>query len=408
MTSMKRMMAMTALALVTLGSHAQREGQNPEYAKQQLEQQLAARTSKLVKKTNYKKWVDDINVRWEDGEYMYEVVYDEEEKTLLMGAMKWETYNWQPTDLGYKFVLKGSRLQRSDNTKLVIDYETAGTWQMLVVRNSKTGNVEDIFLPEKDAAPTETQFQQDAQDLLGGVYRLRSIEENAPNDYRPSDEDKAYFGSIWLLESRDLKDPGAFLYTGNCQLQFGDGRMKYVEQPPMPKFEVRADEYGRPHFMMDDVELPDEATWNREREERMPRPGYGGHGALMGPTLWSYQLTADGMKVHAELQNGVRDYPCFGQKFELTKERGYYEGIDGVWPVASVRPLTRGMLKQMTKDGLQLMLNEIYARHGQSFKDAATQTYFNSQSWYKKAKKPSALTAIEQLNVSMLKGMISQ
>ena len=38
--------------------------------------------------------------------------------------------------------------------------------------------------------------------------------------------------------------------------------------------------------------------------------------------------------------------------------------------------------------------------------DTKVQKYFDAQSWYKKAKQPSALTPIEKLNVSFLKSFI--
>ena len=398
---MKRMLTITAMTLLTLGASAQRFGQEPEYAKQQLDKEMAARTAKVVKKNDIK----DICSRFEDGEYLYEVGYDEEEKVYYMQAMKWEGFNWKHCDHGYSFPLKGGRLVKENNKSLALNHEVAGTWNMLVVRNTKTNAVEDILIEENDTWGVQTQFQQDIFDLYDGVYTLASVEKEAKKVHSWSKDGKGYFGAVWLLDSRE-RDPGAYLYMGNGEIQFGEGRMKSVPMPPMPKFEIRYTEDGRPHYFMDDVELPDKATYEREQENHTPMPGYGGHGALMGPTSWFIQLTENGMKVKAQLEEYVNYYPCFGEEFTLTKERGSYEGIDGVWPVASVRPLTRGMLKMMSKEGLKLMLNEIYARHGQSFKDAKVQSYFNAQSWYKKAKKPSALTPIEKLNESFLKSFI--
>ena len=400
---MKRMLTITAMTLLTLGASAQRFGQEPEYAKQQNEKEMAGRTAKVVKKNDIKR----IFNRYEDGEYCYEAGYDDEERTFGMGAMKWNRYSWAPSSHGYRFVTKGGRLLREDNKNLTITHEITDTWDMLVVRNVKTSAVEDIFLLDTNENPNGSQFQQDIYDLLDGVYALASVEKEAHKVHSWSTDGKAYFGSVWFFENpRQESDPGVYMYMGDGTIEFGEGRMKNVPEPPMPKFEVRQGDDGRPHYYMDDVELPNEEVWNREREEHLPMPGHGGHGAIMGPTSWHLQLTENGMKVKADLQEYIAYYPCFGEEFTLTKERGAYEGIGGVWPVASVRPLTRGMLKMMTKEGLQLMLNEIYARHGQSFKDAKVQKYFDAQSWYKKAKKPSALTPIEKLNESFLKSFI--
>ena len=400
---MKRIMAIMAMTVLALSASAQRYVQDPEFAKQQNEKEMAARTAKVVKKDDIKR----MYVRCEDGEYCYEAVYDDEEKTFGMAALQLKRYNWAPSRHGYRFLTKGARLLREDNKNLTITHEIAGTWDMLVVRNVKTSAVEDIFLLETDGNPSEMQFQQDIYDLLDGVYALASVEKEAHKVHSWSTDGKAYFGSIWFAEHpRQQSDPGAYRYMGDGTIEFGEGRMKDVPEPPMPKFEVRQGDDGRPHYFMDDVELPNEEEWRREREAHIPMPGHGGHGAIMGPTSWHFQLTENGMKVKADLQEYIPYYPCFGEEFTLTKERGAYEGVDGVWPVASVRPLTRGMLKMMTKEGLQLMLNEVYARHGQSFKDPKVQKYFDAQSWYKKAKQPSALTPIEKLNVSFLKSFI--
>lgn len=45
--------------------------------------------------------------------------------------------------------------------------------------------------------------------------------------------------------------------------------------------------------------------------------------------------------------------------------------------------LTENDLAGMSAEQLRLARNEIYARHGRTFKDAELQNYFNSKSWYK-------------------------
>ena len=60
---MKRIMAITAMTVLALSASAQRFGQNPEFAKQQNEKEMAGRTAKVVKKNDIKRIVN----RYEDG-----------------------------------------------------------------------------------------------------------------------------------------------------------------------------------------------------------------------------------------------------------------------------------------------------------------------------------------------------
>lgn len=57
----------------------------------------------------------------------------------------------------------------------------------------------------------------------------------------------------------------------------------------------------------------------------------------------------------------------------------------------------------MPKEALVLMRGEIYARHGDTFRNPETQKYFNAQPWYKKSGKAVVLTDIERLNVALIK-----
>ncbi|MEM7371875.1 MAG: NlpC/P60 family protein [Bacteroidota bacterium] len=55
----------------------------------------------------------------------------------------------------------------------------------------------------------------------------------------------------------------------------------------------------------------------------------------------------------------------------------------GSFPQASERLLSKRELKSLDSDVLQLMENEIYARHGYLFKSRKTRKYFNTQEWYR-------------------------
>lgn len=76
---------------------------------------------------------------------------------------------------------------------------------------------------------------------------------------------------------------------------------------------------------------------------------------------------------------------------------------------SATRALTNADLQGMTAYQLRLARNEIYARHGRTFKDAALQNYFNSCSWYKpdsnynNANDDANLSAIEKQNINTIR-----
>jgi len=77
----------------------------------------------------------------------------------------------------------------------------------------------------------------------------------------------------------------------------------------------------------------------------------------------------------------------------------------GNYPEASNRKLTDKDLAHVSGWGYKLMLNEVYARHGQKFSDPDLQAHFDKQPWYKGTTKNAAkaLSAIEKQNVEFLK-----
>lgn len=133
-------------------------------------------------------------------------------------------------------------------------------------------------------------------------------------------------------------------------------------------------------------------------------PGGGGAGALMGPMVWNVRPTVDGLFVKIlEDQRFVSHNPSIDKESNLVKEQCVYEGLDGKWAFASVMPLTPAILNLFPREVLVMMRSEIYARQGAKFTDAAVQSYFDKQPWYKKSGKAAVLTDIERFNVALIK-----
>lgn len=136
-------------------------------------------------------------------------------------------------------------------------------------------------------------------------------------------------------------------------------------------------------------------------------PGGGGAAAIMGPMEWVITPTLDGLQakvLHDE--PFVEHMPPIGKSgdtVQLTMVQQPFNDLPGKWAFASVFPLTHKMLELYPKEVLTLMRGEIYARHGDTFKDPATQRYFNAQPWYIKTGKPVKLTDVERFNYQLIK-----
>jgi len=81
------------------------------------------------------------------------------------------------------------------------------------------------------------------------------------------------------------------------------------------------------------------------------------------------------------------------------------KNIAGRYPFTATNVMTTGELKIYTHNELDIMRNEIYARHGHIFKTARYRDYFNAQPWYKGTVNEAGnlLSEIEQLNVAQIK-----
>ncbi len=79
---------------------------------------------------------------------------------------------------------------------------------------------------------------------------------------------------------------------------------------------------------------------------------------------------------------------------------------DGKYPEASAKYLTNEDLRYLTKTELQIMRNEIFARHGYIFKTNPQMiSYFNNQSWYTPRYNDVnyLLSEIEKSNLDLIK-----
>lgn len=70
------------------------------------------------------------------------------------------------------------------------------------------------------------------------------------------------------------------------------------------------------------------------------------------------------------------------KEFDLEKISYQYDPHAGTFPESSARLLEEQDVSNLTKEELEVMRNEIYARHGYSFKDIAMRRYFDTIQWY--------------------------
>lgn len=70
------------------------------------------------------------------------------------------------------------------------------------------------------------------------------------------------------------------------------------------------------------------------------------------------------------------------KEFDLKKVAYAYNPEAGTYPESSTRLLEDQDVSNLTKEELEVMRNEIYARHGYSFKDLDMRRYFDTVRWY--------------------------
>ncbi|MBS1780358.1 MAG: YARHG domain-containing protein [Bacteroidetes bacterium] len=92
---------------------------------------------------------------------------------------------------------------------------------------------------------------------------------------------------------------------------------------------------------------------------------------------------------------------AMGKRNELRKSGKL---MAGYYPEGSQRRLTDDDIKFLSPWGHEVMLNEIYARHGMIFKDEQLKRHFASQGWYhpESANVYQKLSGIEKQNIAFL------
>lgn len=89
-----------------------------------------------------------------------------------------------------------------------------------------------------------------------------------------------------------------------------------------------------------------------------------------------------------------------------TKRSTKSTSTTGQYPESSERKLTESDVEHVTPWGAKIMMNEIYARHGFIFKDAAMRKHFKKEKWYKgteKSMKKIKLTDTEIQNIAFIR-----
>ena len=93
------------------------------------------------------------------------------------------------------------------------------------------------------------------------------------------------------------------------------------------------------------------------------------------------------------------------RKFKLPARVFKYDAKLGSYPQSSTRALKEADVENMRPAELRIMRNEIYARHGYSFKLADMREHFDALEWYMPASVDiqSKLTATEEKNAALIK-----
>ncbi|MFN0201157.1 MAG: YARHG domain-containing protein [Bacteroidia bacterium] len=93
------------------------------------------------------------------------------------------------------------------------------------------------------------------------------------------------------------------------------------------------------------------------------------------------------------------------RSFKLAQKSFAYNAAAGSYPETSEKLLAEADVENLLKQELRIMRNEIYARHGYSFKMKDMRSYFDQQDWYIPTTTDvrDALTEVEEKNVALLK-----
>ncbi len=304
---------------------------------------------------------------WSNGLFRAIASYDSDTRTFLLSDYE----GADPDAMGDPFhameVKPGGHITFEETSSPIFTLERYGNYNMLVGRG-------------KDGQPIYAYYCYSADEAYNNRWKLPLMFVLAGN-YETPDGNHAVFGpkmDFYKGNSFDT-DPGVFdafmPSDGGLALDilYGDGRMSHGDPG--------SERYGQ-------------------------MPGGGGAGAIMGPMQWQLTMTAAGMLVTVvQDQKFVDHNPRVESGSELRRVQSPYQGIHGQWPFTSVIPLSHQLLRLFPREVLTLMRGEIYARHGDSFRDPDTQRYFDAQTWYKKAAGPVRLTAIEKFNYNLIRSV---
>ncbi len=91
--------------------------------------------------------------------------------------------------------------------------------------------------------------------------------------------------------------------------------------------------------------------------------------------------------------------------FDLTRRNFKYDPKLGQHAQASTRPLKTADVENLRPEELRIMRNEIYARHGYTFRLKDMRDYFDTQDWYMPISfnVSTQLTPVEQRNEALIK-----
>lgn len=294
---------------------------------------LLRRGAKLMKLGSNGVFADDVDYWW-NGTQGFVRGYDpdskDEKNARVIVPMK--GHDVQPT---YRFqrsrTRRGTTVSVKEHPGWKVSIEEVGPWQMLVVRNAQ-GQAVDCYVKSdfNDIVNRRNIQDYDMHDIYDGLYATSDglIAVFGPKSDHYKDHLKHY-------ES----DPGCFL-TGTDRedgrvtpyIFFGNGRVSRGN-PASPK-------YGK-------------------------MPGGGGAGARMGPMVWMVQPADGGLNIQITVdQEFVEHRPEFPSKqFHVKKVLSNCPQLTGLYPIASLRPLPRGLLNRFTPATLKVMKQEMKDRH---------------------------------------------
>ncbi len=358
-----------ALIAITIVAAEPQFTQMPPHAddllRSQLALDLAGRRAPLKVLPPRGMLMGDNAMSWTDGIHIYNTLRTDVKDEVEMYTF--DPFNPRASETQVALMrLRQGKLTLVNDASCRVSVEVLGRDTLLVMRDAA-------------GAPVKAYYHISHEDIHSGTAH-RFVPTLLMGYYSFADRHALFGPPMEHYPQCDDTDPGVFNYYVNPDdnsilISYGDGRINQGD--------------------------PNSPTYH----EKMP--GAGGAGAVMGPMVWCVRLTADGLDagiVHDEPY--VFHMPALDEGInKLTKQQSPYAGLDGKWAFASVMPLTHELLALFPTEVLTLMRAEIYARHGDTFSDPATQRYFDAQPWYHRTAGKVKLTALERFNYNLIKSV---